>query len=116
MKKVFFFMLLFIFMAGCGGTDTQYTVENSPSYKDGEPSEIILSAEENGEAVTGLDMTGELEMEKMDHGLVEVSFTDIGDGTYSGDVELPMGGEWLMELLVDGEETGEIIRFQVNEG
>lgn len=116
MKKVILFALLLMFMAGCGGADPNFTVENSPSYKDGEPTEIILAAEENGEAVTGLNMIGELEMEKMDHGMVEVSFTDNGDGTYKGDVELPMGGEWLMELFVDGEETGEIIRFQVNEG
>lgn len=111
--------LLLLVAAGCGSDSVSLEVQNDPYYKEGEPTEIVLEAvDDSGEAVTGLAITGELEMEKMDHGTITVSFDDNGDGTYAGEVLLPMGGEWIMSATVekDGKEKEQIVRFQVSEG
>ena len=116
MKKVILILAL-LFIAGCGGSNLTFSVDNNPTYKDGENTEIILTVEDNGDKVSGLTLTGELEMEKMDHGVIEVSFADNGNGTYSGEVSLPMGGEWIMLVKnKDDEKTEHLVSLQVNEG
>lgn len=119
-KLMIIVVMMLLFVVGCGGSEEfTLSVENDPYYHQGELTEIVLLAEdENGEPITGLSITGKLEMEKMDHGLIEVAFKDNGDGTYTGEVELPMGGEWIMDTVseLDGKEYSHVLRFQVNEG
>lgn len=119
MKKIWIALILLLFVAGCGGNSYSLEVQNEPVYKEGEPTEIILEAvDDNGETVTGLAIKGHLEMERMDHGTMTVSFTDNGDGTYSGEVIFPMGGEWIMSANVekDGKEEEKLVKFEVREG
>ncbi|WP_026907325.1 membrane lipoprotein lipid attachment site-containing protein [Paucisalibacillus globulus] len=113
MKKIIIILVL-VFLAGCGGSDLTFTVENNPTYKDGEVTEIVLAAEDNEEVVTGLTLSGEIDLE--DSEVIDVPFTDNGDGTYSGEASLPTSGEWI--LLVknkDNEKVEHLIRLQVNE-
>ncbi len=119
MKKVLaVLMFVSLFIAGCGGTSPHFSVENTPSYVDGEETEIIVHADEDGEAVSGITLKGSLEMARMDHGVIETVFTDNGDGTYTALVELPMSGEWIITLDAehDGSTYEETITFDVNEG
>lgn len=111
-------IVLMLLIAGCGGADLDFSVETPPKYKDGEAYEMVIKAEDNGEPVTGLEMTATLEMAKMDHGIIEVVFSDNGDGTYVGDVELPMAGEWIaaLEAEKDGETYEMTLTFDVTEG
>lgn len=121
MKKlpmlVIVMITVMLMVAGCGGASPEFSVDTAPKYKDGESYPITLSVTDNGEAVTGMDILATLEMEKMDHGTIEVSFDDNGDGTYTGEVELPMGGEWIagIEAELDGKTYDEILTFDVKE-
>lgn len=121
MKRMTFIAIgtmLMLLIAGCGGGSIDFSVETPPKYKDGEAYEMVVKAEDNGESVTGLNMIATLEMAKMDHGIIEVVFSDNGDGTYVGEVELPMAGEWIAAL--EAEEDGEVyettLTFDVTEG
>jgi|SRR5690625_2804885 len=119
MKKVIAFLFAaMIFLVGCGASEVEVEMETLPNYVDGETSPIELSVTENGEAAEGLEITGTLEMARMDHGIIEVVFEDNGDGIYGGEVELPMGGEWIMETQIDsdGSIQEEVITFDVSEG
>ncbi|MEN1966772.1 FixH family protein [Lentibacillus sp. N15] len=120
MKRITVGFILLLFVTGCGSNGFTLSVDNQPYMKEGEQTtEIILRAEDdNGEPVKGLTITGEMEMEKMDHGTIAISFSDNGDGTYVGEVELPMGGEWIMATNADkdGKKHDDQIRFEVSEG
>lgn len=107
-----------LFLVGCGASEAEVEVETVPTYVDGETSTIELYVTENGETAEGLEITSTLEMARMDHGMIEVLFEDNGNGIYSGEVELPMGGEWIMDtqIYLDGTVQEEVITFDVNEG
>ena len=113
MKKIILILAL-VFIAGCGGSDLTFSVVNNPTYIEGELTDIVLSAEDKGEIVSGLTLTGEVDTE--DNGVKEVPFTDNSDGTYSGEVSLPTGGEWIMLVKnKDDKHTEHLIRLQVSE-
>jgi len=121
MMKRFLPFLLILFLVACGSADAlDFTVEKAPTFKPDTPSEIIIKVKKDGEPLTGLELSGLLEMERMDHGIIEAKFVDQGDGTYSGEVELPMGGEWIIDLEAhngaDGETYEDVLTFDVNEG
>ncbi|MCG5102160.1 FixH family protein [Oceanobacillus alkalisoli] len=119
MKKILWIIITGLcFLAACGGSDIDFSVDNSPHYVTDGETEIIIMVEDNGEAVSGMTIAGSLEMAKMDHGVIEANFTDNGDGSYTANVDLPMGGEWIMETEteLDGKVYEETITFNVSEG
>jgi len=119
MKKLQILLFTFLLLlVGCGSGNMDVAVEKAPDYKDGEPSEMTLLISHGDDPVSGLTVVATLEMAKMDHGVIEVHFDDQGDGLYSGEVELPMGGEWIATVELDnGKKTAEeIITFDVKEG
>ncbi len=104
-------------MSGCGASKVDITVEQAPVYEGESSSEFIVKATEADEGVSGLTIQATLEMAKMDHGVIEVTFIDNGDGTYTSDVELPMAGEWIADVRADhnGKEIEEVLTFDVKE-
>lgn len=118
LKKLIILLLITLFLAGCSGSDLTYVVENNPVFTEGKPTEIVLRAEnDEGEAETNLELTGEMQMEKEDYGTLDVEFTNHGDGTYTGSVLMPAAGEWVLKVttLADGEEDDivHLIRIDV---
>lgn len=109
--------LLLLVLGGCGSSNLSIKVEQAPIIEDGTPSQIIVAITNDGDAVNGLTVTADLEMAKMDHGHIQVVLTESGDGLYSGEVELPMGGEWIADVKADsdGDITEELITFDVEE-
>lgn len=119
MKKLLgIFLVVGLFITGCGGSGFDVTIEETPKYKEDIAYPIVLSVQDGEEAVTGLDMTASLEMARMDHGTIEVTFSDRGDGTYEGEVVLPMAGEWIANIVLtqDGKTYDDTLTFDVNEG
>lgn len=119
MKRLIGIMLLIGFvLVGCGGGKMDVTVEEPPKYEDGVAYPFVLSVTEADEGVTDLEIIATLEMARMDHGIIEVVFEDLGGGTYEGEVELPMAGEWIAEVVVtkDGKTFDETVVFDVDEG
>lgn len=119
MKKMFgvIFMLLVLITTGCGSNNVEFSVETAPKYRADQSYPIVIKATEKNEPVGGLEIVATLEMLRMDHGLIEVFFTDNGDGTYEGEVALPMGGEWIANIVTEknGKEIEDMVTFQVSE-
>lgn len=118
MKKLLSITGLFILLlVGCSGGNGKITVsvENEPTFKEGQQEEIIIRVEQDGEAVSGLAIDATLEMEKMDHGILEAHFTEGEAGVYTTDVDLAMAGEWIMNVTAeqDGETYQTVVTFDV---
>lgn len=109
--------LALLLLTGCNASKLTIEVEQPPIYVDGTPSEIVLSITKDGEAVSGLSVKVDLEMAKMDHGHIQVEMTEVGDGRYAGEVELPMGGEWLADVKAESDDNKaeDLITFEVEE-
>lgn len=65
---------------------------------------LTLTVKENHQPVTGLTIAAHLEMKKMDHGSIDVTFTEKGNGEYVAPVKIPMGGEWVAVTQINGSE------------
>lgn len=119
MKKALTFILIvgMLLMSACGGGKMAVSITDVPTYKAGETSPITLSIQDGSEAVTDATVIGSLEMARMDHGTIEIAFENNGDGSYAGEVELPMGGEWIMDvsIVVDGKKSTSTLTFDVDE-
>ncbi|GAX91395.1 FixH family protein [Effusibacillus lacus] len=110
MKKIAGFVLLAgILLTGCGSDNDWVANVQAPAQYIGEQElPITIEIKEQGQPVTGLQVKAQFEMKKMDHGKVEAMFTDGGNGTYTGKVKLPMGGEWLVNVnMSNGKRTEE---------
>ncbi|MDS9472925.1 FixH family protein [Sporosarcina pasteurii] len=118
MRRVLLLMIATIMiLAGCGASKLDFIVEKAPVYEEEVASEFVLKVTDSAEEVTGLSIEATLEMAKMDHGVIEVFFNDSGDGTYTGNVELPMGGEWIADIRAekDGKMIEDVLTFDVKE-
>lgn len=118
MKKISIFIALFVLMlAGCNSASLEMEVEQKPIYEEGASSELVVRFIKDGEPVDGLSVTASLEMAKMDHGEIQVDLVEQGDGKYSGEVTLPMGGEWIAEVIAESEDAKaeELITIDVEE-
>lgn len=118
MKRLVSLMIVVsLFLAACGGGSFDVSVEEPPVYEDGVEYPFVISVTDGGEGIEGLDILATLEMARMDHGIIEVHFTDAGGGIYEGEVALPMGGEWIANLEIDedGKVSEETVVFDVAE-
>lgn len=106
-----------LLLAACGGPSFDVAAAEKPVYENGMPSDFILSITEDGEPAAGLTVTAVLEMAKMDHGVIEVSFEEQENGLYKGTADLPMGGEWLADVTIqsDGRQAEQLVTFDVEE-
>lgn len=88
-------------LAGCGSAEYTASLEA----ESGQP--LVLTVQEGGVPVSGLEIQGTLAMKKMDHGTVDVVFEEKSEGIYEAAADLPMGGEWTAELVVEKEGASE---------
>lgn len=106
-----------LLLTACSGPAFDIAAAEKPVYEHETPSEFILSITEDGEPAAGLTVTAVLEMAKMDHGVIKVSFEEQQNGLYKGIADLPMGGEWLADITIqsDGKQTEQVVTFDVEE-
>lgn len=118
MKKILTFLMGLFVLSGCGGSNYSVEVVDTPVFKpDLSPSAVTFKIAEGENPVKGLDVTANFEMEKMDHGSIQVSLKDKGEGIYGGEVALPMGGDWQALLTIkNGNDSEEkLVTFTVEE-
>lgn len=119
MKKLILSILFtMLVISGCGPSQVKVVVDKVPGFIKGEESNFILKVTEGDELKTGLSITATLEMAKMDHGVIEVSFEEVGKGYYKGEVTLPMGGDWIADIQIDSSDSliEEVVTIKVEEG
>lgn len=119
MKRVLALCGLFLLiLAGCSsGSNYNVSVETAPKYKGDTPYPFVIEVAEKGKPVEGLNITSTLEMAKMDHGSIEASFQDKGNGLFESSIALPMSGEWIANIVItkDGKSVEKVITFDVEE-
>ncbi|GGA72476.1 hypothetical protein [Ornithinibacillus halotolerans] len=117
MKKILIsLVVVFLVMTGCSPDNFDFKVDNNPFYTEGKETEIVLSAHKDKELVKGLHIIGEMDPGSSEDA-IELTFTDNEDGTYTGYVELPEAGDWVMLLkVINGEKESEyLLKLEVNE-
>jgi len=109
MKKWMGMLLFFslVLIAGCGSTPHwEITMDTDYTYQGQLP--LTIEINDNNQPIEGLQVKATLEMEKMDHGEVDITFDDQGNGQYVGQAALPMGGDWVAYIqLTNGKQTME---------
>lgn len=103
-------------LSACSSPDWEAAIGTPTGFQPEEPFPLIVEVNENGKPVTGLQMSGVLEMAKMDHGTIEVDFKETENGKYEGTVKLPMGGDWnaILEMAKEKKSKEQTISFKAD--
>ncbi|MEH7074547.1 FixH family protein [Neobacillus drentensis] len=118
MKKrvVLAFLFLIAVITGCSsGPDYKVTVTKELYFVKDTAMPFEVKVTENNKAVKGLDVAAQLSMTQMDHGSYDVKLVEGKNGTYSGKVNLPMGGKYeaVFTLEKDGKKTEKVLNLNV---
>lgn len=118
MKKILAFLMGLFFLSGCGGSSYDVEIADVPTFIPEKASKISFKITKGNKPQTGLEVEASFEMEKMDHGTIEIPLKEQQEGVYSGEVTLPMEGDWQALLLIsNGTDTEEkLVTFTVNKG
>jgi hypothetical protein len=109
-------LLLLSLITGCSsGPDYKIDVTKELYYQKDTAMPFEIKVTEDKKAVKGLKVTAQLSMTNMDHGSYDVTFAVGKNGTYSGQVNLPMGGKYeaAFTLEKDGKKTEKVIDINV---
>ena len=115
-RVVLAFLLLIAVITGCSsGPDYKVTVTKDLYFIKDTAMPFEVKVTENSKAVKGLDVSAQLSMTEMDHGSYDVKLVEGKGGTYSGQVNLPMGGKYeaVFTLEKDGKKTEKVIKINV---
>jgi hypothetical protein len=109
-------LLLLSLITGCSsGPDYKIDVTKELYYQKDTAMPFELKVTDNKKAVKGLKVTAQLSMTNMDHGSYDVTFVEGKNGTYSGKVNLPMGGKYeaAFTLEKEGKTSEKVIDINV---
>ncbi|MEH7127650.1 FixH family protein [Neobacillus drentensis] len=109
-------LLLIALLTGCAsGPYYKVTVTKDLYFVKDTAMPFEIKVTENKKAVKGLDVSAQFSMTKMDHGSYDVKLEEGKNGTYSGKVNLPMGGKYEAALTLekDGKKTEKVIDMNV---
>jgi hypothetical protein len=106
---------LFALLAGCSSNQNVKVETTKPIYFSKEEKPVEIKVTEDGKAVEGLKITAEFSMVDMDHGTHEASYEEVGDGIYSSELALPMGGDWEAVYTIerDGKTFEKVEQYKV---
>jgi hypothetical protein len=109
-------LTLMAMLTGCSsGPDYTIKVTKELYYQQDTEAPFEIKVTEGKKAVKGLDVSAEFSMANMDHGTTDVKLAEGKDGTYSGNVALPMSGKYevAFTLVKDGKKAEEVINLNV---
>jgi hypothetical protein len=115
-RIIFSLLLLIALITGCSsGPDYKVTVTKDLYFVKDTAMPFEIKVTENNKAVKGLKVAAQLSMTNMDHGSYDVKLVEGKNGTYSGKVNLPMGGKYeaAFTLEKDGKKAEKVIDLNV---
>ena len=115
-RIIFSLLLLIALITGCSsGPDYKVTVTKDLYFVKDTAMPFEIKVTENNKAVKGLKVAAQLSMTNMDHGSYDVKLVEGKNGTYSGKVNLPMGGKYeaAFTLEKDGKKAEKVIDLHV---
>lgn len=119
MKKVVAILLGLFVISGCNGS-SNWDVElaETPNVIESQAAPVTFKISTDDKPAANLEVNAKFEMAKMDHGSLEVELAEREEGVYTGEVELPMEGDWQAFLTIsDGKNsTEEVITFTAQKG
>lgn len=108
MKKLLTFLMGLFVLSGCGGSNYNVNLVDTPVFMPDSASKVSFKIMEGAKPSAGLNVKASFEMEKMDHGSINVKLKEQGEGVYGGEVMLPMEGDWQALLTIaNGKDTKE---------
>lgn len=117
MKKLAGLLVLFMFItAGCSQEpDWKVEVAKEPVFSEGKESEFEIKVTEDGKSVSDLEISAELAMASMDHGMINLDLKEVDDGVYSGSAEFSMAGNWEAGFMLkkDGMTQEKVVEMKV---
>lgn len=115
MKKLLTFLMGLFVLSGCGGSNYNVELVDTPVFIPDTASKVSFKVMEGESPSTGLEVKASFEMEKMDHGSIAVNLKEQGEGIYGGEVMLPMEGDWqaLLTISNGSDETEKLVTFTV---
>ncbi|MEY2195215.1 FixH family protein [Neobacillus sp. BF23-41] len=115
-RIIFSLLLLIALITGCSsGPDYKVTMTKDLYFVKDTAMPFEIKVTENNKAVKGLDVSAQLSMTNMDHGSYDVKLVEGKNGTYSGKVNLPMGGKYeaAFTLEKEGKKAEKVIDLNV---
>ncbi|MEH7374153.1 FixH family protein [Neobacillus drentensis] len=115
-RIIFSLLLLISLITGCSsGPDYKVTVTKDLYFVKDTAMPFEIKVTENNKAVKGLKVAAQLSMTNMDHGSYDVKLVEGKNGTYSGKVNLPMGGKYEAAFTFEkvGKKAEKVIDLHV---
>lgn len=111
-------ILLLAILAGCG-TDKDWKVEVTKDlyYQKDKETSFQIKVTDDNKTVKDLKVNAEFSMANMDHGSESIPLQEEKNGLYSGNIALPMNGDYeiVLSLEKDGEKVEKVIKETVKE-
>ncbi|HEX7057147.1 MAG TPA: FixH family protein [Bacilli bacterium] len=111
--------MLLAVLPGCGSSGQwEAALAVPPSWQPGKALPLVLTVTEQGKPAAHLSITARLEMDRMEHDAIALSFTEKSAGRYEAYAMLPMGGDWIaaLQLAKAGKHEEHVIAFTVKSG
>lgn len=118
MKRLIVLSTLALLTACSKPAETDVTLSKAPIFRKGEVSPFELQLKHGESPATGYTVTTNFSMARMDHGHMQVELKETSPGTYAGEVALPMGGEWDIDVSAtkDGQTSEKPLSVKVSDG
>jgi hypothetical protein len=111
-------LLLILILSGCSSSPNIDIEVSEPFFMQKDKATLFkVAISENNKPLTDLKVTADFSMKNMDHGQYQTTLQEEKDGIYSGNIELPMAGDW--EIFITAEKgskvTEEVLEYEVKE-
>lgn len=109
-------ILISLILAGCSlSPKWDLDVSKKPAFLKDKASQIEITVTENDKPVTGLEVTAQLSMVKMDHGTIDIKMEELEDGLYAAKAPITMDGKWeaMFFLEKDEQELEKVIEMDI---
>lgn len=118
MKRLLVLVCLISLSACTKSAGPDITLSRPPIFMKGAASPLEIQILDGSAPAAGYSVEAEFSMARMDHGTASAVLQETEPGRYSGEIALPMGGEWNIAVNAtrDGKTVQKDLTVQLNDG